>query len=336
MIYFDNAASEPLSKEAKRMLKRLMKCHIGNPSSLHNYGLFAHVLIEKSRNVIAELLHCKPTEIIFTSGASESNSMICYSAPKFTTDGTNHDSIELGKKDTSTKKKEWKLITLVNNETGLDKLDELLMMKPYDNDWVHVDATQYVGKHSIDLSKYKQITSMSFSGHKFGALPGTGVLFVREDKQKLLSPIIYGTQEKYLRGGTENIFGIVSMAMALMECYTHMDEWSKHVNKIGEYLKAKITNRKVTYNNGILNITFDYVTSELAVKVLNDRGICVSSGSACRSGQDTPSQSFIAAGLDEGEALRTIRVSFSHHNTLLEAKIFYHKLMKFIDDYDTI
>lgn len=333
-IYFDNAASTPIPKRVLKAIKPYLTKFYGNPSSLHKEGRLVNLGIAKAREQVANALHCKTNEIFFTSGASESNSWIAYSIPILLTDGSNHDSLELATENYKGKKNKISgiAISAINSETGLSNMN-----KSYnDNQWVHVDLTQAIGKQNIDLEEMQWIDSASFSGHKFGALKGVGVLFVRESKQEVLKPLIYGHQENELRGGTENVVGIISLGEAIELATINMQ---KNVNKVSNICNFIVNNLSknnvnVKSNNGIINITFNDLLGNTAANILDLQGIAVSVGSACNSGSDKPSKVLLLNGYTEEEALRTIRVSIGFQNTKKEARRFCRVIRKIIDKYD--
>ena len=327
-IYFDNAATTPIEKSVWKCMKPFFVSIYGNPSSAHNEGRRAHFYVESSRNNIAELLKCKPEEIFFTSGASESNSWIsknlCYWC-----DPWSHDSMKMANKKNDAKVKAHSF-PLVDSEMGQKT-------KFSDKDFfVHLDLTQAIGKVDIDLSN-SLIGSASFSAHKFGGPKGVGVLYINSLLQKRIEPLIYGHQERGLRGGTENVPGIVGMAEALRLAIENKDKNIAKIKKVRDAILSGISrNNKIEVysSSNIINIKFKHLKAYSAVQIFNQYGIDISAGSACNSGSDEPSESLTSRGFTEDEALRTIRISLSHHNTVREAKKFCKILNRIIDTYD--
>ena len=216
-IYFDNAASTPIDKRVLKAMKPYLTKVYGNPSSVHKEGKEAHLAIENARRAIANILDCKPEEIFFTSGASESNSWISKNFG-LVCDETSHDSILL------TKKKKRNILysyPLLDSETGT------LHMPREGYEICHIDLTQAIGKINISFNSSSYLNkciAASFSGHKFGAPKGVGVLFIKQEYQKRIEPLIYGHQESGLRGGTENVAGIVGIAKALELVAKNIDQ----------------------------------------------------------------------------------------------------------------
>lgn len=336
-IYFDNAATTPLNKGVLRAIRPFLTKEYGNPSSNHKEGREVRQAIEKARLQVSKALNCKPQEIFFTSGASESNSIIVHSSPFLITLKNNHDSLELGANVVNDNEARvgWFGFSGVNSETGINYM-KVGKAASFDFQWVHADLTQMIGKQKVDLKNLYWITSASFSGHKFGALKGVGVLFVREDKQKFVKPLIYGHQEQGLRGGTENVVGIVSLGEAIEIATKNMVKNAKRVSKIEDFLKKRINGMGLLCRgeNGILSITFDNVFASTIMHFLDMRGVAVSVGSACNSDLEKPSNVLMQSGYTEDEALRTIRVSIGAQNTLREARKFCKILQEIVDKFD--
>ena len=204
-VYFDNASTTPLNKRVLRAMKPYLTKIYGNPSSLHKEGLQARYAIENARKQIADLLGCDADEIFFTSGASESNSWVSmvygckYNA-------LSHDSIKMA--NDNKKHKTFTTLPLLNSETG--RPDTKISNIGQDRNLCHLDITQAIGKIHINLHRSEYATA-SLSAHKFGGPKGIGLLYIRKDKQKDFMPLIYGHQENALRGGTENVAGIIGM-----------------------------------------------------------------------------------------------------------------------------
>lgn len=192
----------------------------------------------------------------------------------------------------------------------------------------HCDAVQWVGKEPIDLKKLKGITSLAISGHKIHGFKGTGILYLRDSDKWHARPLIYGGgQESKLRSGTENVPGIVALGAA-MERISNSDFNHKRIKEMHDYLQdalSKIPN--VKFNGDCeyqlphyLNVSFKGVLNEALVLGLDQRGICVSSGSACNSGNLKPSHVLKAIGVPDDYIDGTIRITLSELNTLEECK----------------
>lgn len=349
-IYLDNAATTPIDKRVLKAMLPYLTTEYGNPSSIHQEGRKARLAIDKSREKMAKLLGCDYDEIFFTSGASESNSWVSKNF-KCSCSPFSHDSMIMANKNM----REPKLMSypLIDSEVGGN---HYVYHDCLDN--CHIDLTQAIGKKYINLhekrnavpaydgsyilnpldkSVYKYATA-SFSGHKFGAPKGVGVLFIRKDLQKYFKPLIYGHQENELRGGTENVAGIVGMAKALEIAYKERYKTEDKYEKLMSYIYSKLyfSGIEMSYHNNIMNITFNELDAQTAVGILDAEGVAVSAGSACNSLSDKPSKILLAYGYSKEKAKRTIRVSLGRQNTLREIKRFVKILLKIIDKYDKV
>lgn len=334
-IYLDNAATTPIDRRVLKAMRLFLTSQYGNPSSVHKEGKIARMAIENARKTIAYYLNCQPNEIFFTSGASESNSMVSKSLG-YKCDETSHDSMLMANNQQS------KFITAVslplfNSETGLKCNNELC-----EGGLCHLDLTQAIGKVDIKLDKehpvVKDCITASFSGHKIGAPKGVGVLFIRTECQAMFQPLIYGHQENGMRGGTENVAGIVGLAKAVELAYQELYKNTKKISSLRQYLVEHIsdTGLVVGGDNGIVNITFNNLNAQTAVQIFDKEGVAISAGSACNSGSDEPSRTLMYYGKTPEEALKTIRVSIGKQNTLHEIKRFVKILKKVIDKYDKV
>lgn len=346
-IYFDNASTNPIDKRVLKEMKPYLTKYYGNPSSLHQEGHITRVAIYNARKQCAIALGCDADEIFFTSGASESNSWASeiwdmYKDPK------THDSLFLNQHINNTFDY---AISLINNETGQNDYENL--QKDFDVSYrkFFLDLTQAVGHIEINLHEMKNVFGASLSGHKFGAPKGVGLLYVRKDKQQDLIPLIRGHQENGLRGGTENVVGIVGMGKAIELATQEMDKNNKQIKKVVEYIKYELNKHlkykgmfeehwmfspveKVAGQNHIINITFKHLLGATAVQIFDQYGIAVSAGSACNSDSETPSHTLLHSAYTELEALRTIRISIGKQNTSKEAQRFIKVLKEVIDKYD--
>lgn len=351
-LYFDNAASTPINKHVLRAIKPYLTKYYGNPSSVHKEGRTAYIAIEKARKDIAKILNCQANEIFFTSGASESNSWVSKNFGYYC-DDTSHDSMALANVDRKIELSYYSY-PLLDSETGH-------IHKPHKGcgEGYHIDLTQAIGKINISLYGYKintldnystltlydnslgldKCATASFSGHKFGAPKGIGVLFIREQYQKVFVPLIYGHQERGMRGGTENVVGIVGMAEALKQAYKNIERNKKKILKISNYITNNIHPYKkmnIGFDGSIINITFRFLNAQTAVKIFDLHGVAISAGSACNSGSDEPSKVLISQGYSKQDANNTIRISIGNQNTLHQARKFVKIFNKIIDNYDKL
>lgn len=330
MIYLDYAATTPLSQHVKDNIIQNLGT-FGNPSSPHKLGLEAYSLIEKARETVAECIGAEPEEIFFTSGASESNTW----AIKILTDyfGEDYQMASL----------KFEHHSIINNPKVKSDLDALpnnpyfpitqmlvnneigFITTPVPNIrqlFVHCDATQAIGNIPVNV-KDIGATTMSFSGHKFHAPKGVGVLYIDKHFQKSvgINRLIYGgKQEKGIRGGTENVLGISALGVAIKDAVNDIDLKNsvciRHKKYILQYLKTKnIDFIENTYNNlpnvpSILSLSFKNHKGEVFALQLENHDIIVSTGSACNSGTTEVSDTIKMLNLDDSYARGTIRVSF--------------------------
>lgn len=360
MIYLDNAAT---TKPKREVIDAINKCLVedwGNPSSLYKFGIRAKDIVDESRRRVAKLISAKPSEIIFTSGACESNShAICgylkfHNAHLITTNIEHKSIINIAEeyKDRTTiisvdkngfvdiealeniLKELDDISTLVsiqwaNNEIGtIQNMEEISTIVHRYNGVLHTDATQIIPDRKVDVIG---IDMMSFSGQKLGATKGIGVLYVKNGIE--ISPIIYGSQEKSRRGGTENVPYIAGLGEAIKNLYYPTSENRDYfVERIlseidGCYLVG------CNYDNRLKNnasICFKGVESESVLLMLDQRDICVSSGSACNSASLKPSYVLEAIGLPKDDINSVVRFTFGE-NTKEEVDIAIETIKKTVN-----
>jgi len=344
-LYFDIAATTPIDNEVSELMSQVQNTVFGNPSSIHQFGQKSRSLIEKARRQISNSLNCKPNEIIFTSGGSESNNLVLkgflakgdhlitssYEHPAITkvakeleTQGIEVSYIKPGKDGivniadiNSAIKQNTKLISImyVNNELGcINPLPEIIKIAKENNIRIHTDAVQLIGKETLDLNKLN-VDFLSIAAHKYYGPKGIGALFIKSGN--LLHSILQGGgQEKNLRPGTENIPGISGMGLATQIAVQNVDENSKKILNLEKLFLNDLNDKGINYNlngenriPGILNITFPAILGQSLVMKLDLAGVAVSFGSACSSGTPRPSDVLLNLGLTDRQALRTIRIS---------------------------
>lgn len=326
MIYFDNAATTPVLPCAWDAMQAAPE---GNPSSSHAAGREAKAALENARATIARCLNCLPSEVYFTSGATEScnwmvNSMRTRADDIFYSNRLHHavtESIQRCHSRFSPRKGSAAIESLVNNETG-----EIRDRSIWGSLCLFgLDATAAVGHLPIDFHALGA-DYMAFGGHKFGAPKGIGALIVKEGCP--LPPLLYGgAQERGERGGTVSVPLACAMAAALEWHTAHMEENITHLIDLRDRLLHRLTESGVAYqvNGGknvaahILSLTFPGVYGASLAAALSENGVMVSTGSACSSGENRASENLIASGLTKEEALSTVRFSFDWQNTLSEA-----------------
>jgi len=217
-------------------------------------------------------------------------------------------------------------IMLANNEIGtIQPIGEIGMFLRENGIWLHTDAVQAIGHIPVNVDSL-HIDFLSASAHKFNGAKGTGFLYKRTGID-LPTLIFGGNQEQGIRAGTENVAGIVALGYALEESASNMffesEKQKAFVVTTIEGLRKTIPNIRINVENsqrlpGIVSISFPYVSGESIAHILNSRGICVSTGSACNSGKDYTSHVLLAIGLSEQEVRSSIRISYGRYNTLEE------------------
>lgn len=369
-IYMDNAATTPLDPEVFEAIKPFMLEHFGNPSSIHSHGRKVKAAIESSRKKVAELLNCTPGEIIFTSGGTEADNaiLVCavhtYGIKNIISSPIEHHAvthtleylqkqgvvnvhmvnlddkghIDMAHLERLLQKNSNALVSLMhaNNEIGnlldLQKTSDLAEMY---NAYFHSDTVQAVGHYKHDLRKTK-IHGMTAAAHKFHGPKGAGFKLIHRDKK--IHPFVHGgSQERNMRGGTENVYGIIGLAKALEIAYRDMNEHTRYIkglkSRMIEKLKANIPG--VTFNGDSENIDQSLYTvlnvslpesdeNNMLLFNLDLQGISASGGSACSSGATTGSH--VLAALYPGSKRGAIRFSFSKYNTPEEIDIVVNKL----------
>ena len=336
MIYLDWASTTQICDAAKKAIIEHLD-DFGNPSSSHELGRQARVLIEDARERIAKCINAEPDEIYFTSGGSEANT---WALNQFGTIATEleHHSINAARympvsSDGFAEVEAYNRMVYwigdavscmyVNNELGtIQPIKEIAEISHDKKKWFHTDAVQAVGHIPIDV-KDINCDMLSASGHKFGSPKGSGFLYIKKDGPELDSLIYGGKQEQGLRGGTENVLGIVSMATALEDAVWHMEERNDYIKNLRDRLLDKLLQIPGSYLNGPLenrvhgniNIRFSGVSGARLVTLCSLYGIYISSGSACNEGVSTPSHVLKAIGLSDMEALSSIRITIGYTNT---------------------
>ena len=369
-VYFDNAATTPLDPEVFEAMKPFFLEKFGNPSSIHSHGREVRAAIEKARRTIAELLNTSPGEIFFTSGGSEADNMAIRSGVRTfglkhaITDPLEHHAV-LHSMDCINKEMDTKIDFLKVDNNGnidLNNLEDLLknnsqtlvsvmhanneignknpieeiaqICKKYDA-LFHCDTVQTMGHFPHDI----QALGVDFlvgSAHKLHGPKGIGFIYVNGDRK--INPLMHGgAQERGMRGGTENVTGIIGMAKALEIAYREMGEHKDHVTSIKsrmiEQLKSKINDVQFNGNCDQLENSLYTVLSvslppsdisEMLLFNLDIAGISASGGSACTSGANAGSHVLSEINADPNRP--TIRFSFSKYSTNEEVDYAVEKL----------
>lgn len=373
-IYLDNAATTPLREEVIETMTSVMRNQYGNPSSIHADGRAMRAIVEEARKKTARLLGASIGEIFFTSGGTESNNMAIKCAVRdlgvrriissplehhcvlHSLEAVEHQGVaieflrvdgrgrldygqleELLQNDLGTKT----LVSLMyaNNEIGtLNDLERISKLCEQYGALFHSDTVQTMGHFPIDVSKLK-IHFLSCGAHKFHGPKGAGFIYINNEAQ--LKPFIDGGgQERNMRGGTENVYGIAGLAKALELAYGHMDEYRQHIEDLRSYFMEQLLENfeDIRFNGPtgagdndgrylytILSVSFPASPkSELLLLHLDIAGISASGGSACSSGAEAGSHVLKAINADP--ARKSIRFSFSHLNTKDEIDAVVEKL----------
>lgn len=370
-IYLDNAATTPIDKEVLEAMMPYFTTHFGNPSSIYSYGRESRLAIENARKTVARLLNAHPGEIFFTSGATESNNTAILSAIRdlgckhIITSPIEHHAVlhtvehynksgeitssfvqllpdghvdlnDLEEQLASHKEKCLVSLMHANNEIGnlLDVKAVGLLCEKY-NAIFHSDCVQTIGHYPIDLRNLP-VHFISASAHKFHGPKGVGVLYISDAVK--IQPLIYGgAQERNMRAGTENLYGIVGFAKALEIAMVNHDKDSAYVLSLKNYMIEQLQNHipGVVFNgdsNGlytVISAAFPRTEkSEMILMNLDINQICVSGGSACSSGADIGSH--VIAAVNNRPDLVTVRFSFSKYNTKNEIDRVVEKLKELI------
>ncbi|MFA6176271.1 MAG: cysteine desulfurase NifS [Phycisphaerae bacterium] len=367
IIYFDNNATTKVADEVVDAMLPFFKDLYGNPSSMHSFGGQVEKHIRHSRESLAALLGCDSSEIIFTSGGTESDNaaikgvLAAYpEKKKIVTTRVEHPAVlatcrelqaagfslvELGVDkygqinldELAAEVDEHTAIVSImyaNNETGvifpIDKIAEIVKSK---GAIFHTDAVQAVGKIPLNLDK-SNIDLLSLSGHKLHAPKGIGAMYIKKGT-RILPFIIGGHQEKNRRAGTENVPAIAGLGKASQIAAKEIANENTKVKKLRDKLEtailktckdAMLNGDKINRLPNTTNISFEFIEGEAILLLLNQFGICASSGSACTSGSLEPSHVMRAMGVPFTAAHGSIRFSLSRYNTEAEVDFVAEKL----------
>ncbi len=360
IIYLDNNATTALAPEALEAMLPYLRDHYGNAGSAHVLGHLSEGAVVQARDQVAAMLGCSAPEILFNSGGTEGINhafrgvfegfpnkrhfiisavehpavlAVCdwlkVHGAEITTLGVDGDGrLDLAELERALRP-DTALVSLMaaNNESGvIFPLDDAARIVKGKGALLHVDATQSMGKTSLDLSKLP-IDLLNLSAHKFHGPKGMGALFIRRGLR--LKPFMLGGhQERGRRGGTENVPGIVGLGKACELAMAHLPQ-ADAVGKLRDGLETEVRARipDVVINGAAAprlpntsSLSFAGIEGEALLLKFNARGVCVSTGSACTTGQKEPSHVLRAMGVAKEYALGTIRVSLSRTTTEHEIK----------------
>lgn len=326
MIYLDHAAETPPLPAA---LKAYRDAPFGNPSSGHLCGQKAREALEESRSIISDCMHCKPTEVYFVSTATEGLAWALDSMYRAGIEAIvspyEHHSVSENKKPLISRVK-CGCSMLVNNETG-DKNS-----KPFGFDYWLCDATAAVGHMPV----YFDQDILVADGVKFGGVPGAAFLLAHDGVP--LTPLIRGGgQERGMRAGTENVPAICAMAAALKWQTDNMTKNTMQVAKLKAQMLYRLNGAGYLVNSigetspYILNVSFPGIENGALAVMLSNRGVMVSTGAACTTGDNAPSHVLMAMYGDEARARSAIRISFSHDTTEDEVRIAASEIVECVE-----
>jgi len=358
LIYLDNAASTRIHEEVLESMMPFLKEQYGNPSSIHRYGRLAQKAIEKARTQVAQLINANSSEILFTSGGTESNNTALYGIAKkypksrVITSSIEHDAIlepckklemegfdivylpvdNYGLVDPHVLKnnltENTSLVSIMfgNNEVGtLEPILDFVDICKDKNVVFHTDAVQAVGKVTIDV-KELGADLLSISSHKINGPKGTGALYIR--KGISIDPVILGGgQEMGIRSGTENVANIVGFGKACELARINLLENISKMKELRDYISTKIIQEipGVTLNGHPLerlannvHLTFLGVNGEDLLIKLDENGIAASTGSACSVKIQKASHVLQAMGFLHEQITGSLRLTIGISNNLTE------------------
>lgn len=358
-IYLDNAATTPLDPKVLEAMLPFMTDFFGNPSSSHSFGRKTKTAIENSRRTIAKALNCSPSEIFFTSGGTEADNLAMHSAiydqgcKNIITSLIEHSAviktaqayeekgivklsivnllpnghIDLAHLEQLLASNEKSFVTLMH---GNNEIANLLPLEKVGNlceqygAIFHSDTVQTMGHYKFDLNALK-IHFINAAAHKFHGPKGVGFIYINKSL-KVNGTITGGGQERGLRGGTENLYGIVGLGKAIELAYSDLEEHQNHVSQLKQYMKARLEEEipGIEFNGDsasenslytVLNATFPPTSNfDMMLFLLDLEGVACSGGSACSSGATKGSHVLDAIhALKDGRA--SLRFSFSRFTT---------------------
>lgn len=357
-VYLDNAATTRLDEEVLKAMMPLLAEDFGNPSSIHSFGRKTRASIETARKAVAKLLNVTPAEIFFTSGGTEADNMAIHQSIE--TFGITHvisspiehhavehtikvlekagkikaswvkiddkGNVDLANLEELLKNNPKTLVSLMhaNNEIGtLLPLKEVGELCEKYGAIFHSDTVQTMGHYRMDLRDIK-VHFVTCAAHKFHGPKGVGFLYINHLHK--ITPFIHGgAQERNMRGGTENVSGIIGLAKALEICFSEMEDHQKHIMELKDYMRETLIDRipgmefngEVTHDKSlytVLNCRFpNHPDAEMILFNLDIMGIAASGGSACSSGSNQGSHVLRGLGIEMERP--SVRFSFSKYTT---------------------
>jgi cysteine desulfurase len=360
-VYLDNAATTPIDQEVLKEIYQVMESSFGNPSSIHSYGREARTVVEKARKTIAALLHASPSEIFFTSGGTEADNMaircaindlglthaitseiehhaVLHTLKALEKAGTiklsfvkvdERGNISLNHLEQLLQQNERSLVSLMhaNNEIAtLTDIEKVGVLCEQYKAVFHCDTVQTLGHFPHDVNQLK-VHFLVGAAHKLHGPKGVGFLYINHKIK--IKPLIHGgSQERNMRGGTENVYGIAGFAKALQLAYQEMEVHKNYILGLKTYMMQQLVQAipNVQFNGEtdpekslytVLNVSFpEMEMAEMLLFSLDIAGISASGGSACSSGTDIGSH--VLTGIGASPVRPAIRFSFSKYNTIEE------------------
>ena len=369
-VYLDNAATTPMAPEIIELMSELMKTTFANPSSVHEFGRKSKIIVESARKRIAALLNTAPKTIFFTSGGTEADNMAIkcgihdHNITHAITSKLSHLAVLYPLEDLAAEGK-IKLSYIDTDENGVVSLAHLKqLLAENDRTFVsimhanneigtiqdiheiadickeykaifHSDTVQTMGHYPFDMQKLP-IDFMAASAHKFHGPKGVGFVYISEDIQ--IKPLLRGGgQERNMRAGTENIYGIAALAKAMEMAYEHLEEETKYIKGLKSYMIEKLKSEVAGvefYANctdldnslyTVLSVSFPVTKiAEMLLFNLDIMGVACSGGSACSSGSSKGSH--VLAAIAPDSVRPGVRFSFSKYNTKEEIDYTIEKL----------
>jgi cysteine desulfurase len=372
-VYLDNAATTPIRPEVVEAMLPYLHEFYGNPSSIHAEGRKVRAAIESARKTVAQSINASIGEIFFTSGGTEANNMALRCSVRdlgvkriitspiehhcilHTLDGIRKgipvaieyltvdsygriDPEELRTRLRASTEKTLVSLMHANNEIGtMIDIDLISVICAEEGALFHSDTVQTIGHFPIDVSKTK-INFLAGGAHKFHGPKGCGFIYINQES--MIHPFIEGGgQERNMRGGTENVYGIIGTATALQLVNTHLDAEVAHIRALRNTFRQRLTEEfdDIVFNGDldgnalytVLSVSFPSTErSDMLLLSLDIAGISASGGSACSSGAEAQSHVLEAIGADQKR--KTIRFSFSALNTIEEIHYVVDKLKEII------
>lgn len=373
-IYLDNAATTPVHPQVAELMAKTIREDFGNPSSTHSHGVKVRALVEEARKKVATLLGVSPGEIFFTSGGTEADNMaircsvedlgvhhiisskIEHHAVTHTLEDMHHRRgiglsyvnitpngyIEMEHLAQLMATHPGSLVSLMhaNNELGnMIDIDQVAALCTQHRCWFHCDTVQTMGHYPHNFSKTK-LSFAAGAAHKFNGPKGVGFIYINAENK--IKPLLTGgAQERNMRAGTENVYGIVGLAKALELAIQNMQQEQTHIlnlkNHMMQRLQADIPG--VLFNGDpaghslytVLNVSLPPSPyTEMMLFRLDLEGISCSGGSACSSGSQVGSHVLAELAIPENRA--NVRFSFGSQNTLAEINYVVDKLKELLTE----